>query len=141
MLVVRPSKDYVRATVLAEILRSGGCAREKVAVNASLGNVYALVSDEDLMTRYYAGDDDAFKELDKRTRFWLGAMAFAMLRAVGKPRVGKEKRAEELAHETLLVASESKYQPAARWSQQLGLVRDWLKDILVWKVVEYVLSC
>jgi hypothetical protein len=96
------------------------------------------MTDEQLMAAYYECDNQAFRELDDRMRFWLGAMAFAMLRAVGNPRVGKEKKAEELAHETLLVASESKYQPAARWSQQLGLVRDWLKDILVWKVVEYV---
>jgi hypothetical protein len=99
------------------------------------------MTDEQLMTAYYECDNQAFSELDQRTRFWLGATAFAMLLAVGKPRVGKKRKAVELAHETLLVASESKYQPAARWSQQLGLVRDWLKDILVRKVVEYVLSC
>jgi RNA polymerase sigma factor (sigma-70 family) len=95
---------------------------------------YSPMTDEDLMTRYYGGDDLAFAELHRRFMAPLRAAAFRRL-----PRMtGRREAADELSAQALVRAALTRDRPSAQWDQARGPLRPWLFTILHREVTSHL---
>lgn len=82
-------------------------------------------SDESLVARIAAGDEDAFSELYRRH--------MPTIRAYARRRTGDPGRAEELAQEIFLDA----WRSAKRFDPQIAPVPAWLKTIAARRAVDW----
>jgi len=92
------------------------------------------MTDEELMSFYYGGDDLAFAELYRRFLPNLVTAAFRRL-----PRIaGRREAADELSAQALVRAALTRQSAAARWNPNKGLVRPWLLTILHHEVTSHL---
>jgi RNA polymerase sigma factor (sigma-70 family) len=95
---------------------------------------YSAMTDEELLTRYYEGDDLAFAELHRRYLAQLRAAAFRRL-----PRTaGRREAADELAAQALVRVALTRQRTTGRWNQVAGQVRPWLFTIMHNEVTGYL---
>ena len=92
------------------------------------------LTDEELLTNYYAGDDEAFTEFDNRHRSNLIGSAFHRL---SFRQGARQELANDFASDTLMNVVRTKQRPNARWNPQRGPVAPWLFRMLRNRVVSF----
>ncbi len=101
-------------------------------------NSYAAMTDEDLLTLYYEGENEnkaneAFAELDRRyrPRLILSVTVPGYNRGFVKLQKmpGLEQKGEELAAETLFKVADTRGRPSARWDATRKRVHAWIFGI------------
>ena len=101
-------------------------------------NEWLKVSDEELLTLYYSGNDEAFGEFDQRYRQQLAQRAYGR---ISPKRAARRELAEDLASSTLGRVFETKDQrPHARWNPSRGDVARWIGRILRNQVISCLRS-
>lgn len=94
-------------------------------------------SDEDLLNGFYAGDDEAYRELHNRYRPSLVRTAHYRLSTA---QAGRQELAEDFADEALYSIVRSKQSLNIRCNTQRGRVAPWLFRILHNRVNSYLRS-
>jgi len=92
------------------------------------------LADEELLDLYYAGDDEAFNEFDRRHRLSLTRRAYRRL----SPYQGARwEMANDLASDTLLSVVRTKSRLKKRWNSERGPVAPWLQRVLQNRVISF----
>ena len=95
---------------------------------------HSNLTNEELLTLYYAGDDEAFTEFDNRHRSPLIRQAFRRLSSyLG----GRWETANDLVSDTLVNVVRTKGRSANRWNPDRGPVVPWLQKMLLNRVISF----